>query len=170
MELIANLKKNWSAQYRKKMGGSKEDVWKVISMQNNLNYVHPFCKKNEIILWDGEKSKDILVYLNDLTFIREFLSWEENRGYSLIIGEKNKQKSYVEWKIDTIDDDTYLTITVYPYFIKNLPRFITFLPYYLFVIPKLKSYLKSVINGIDYYIKTKKPIPKNYFGKHSWFS
>ena len=42
MELIANLKKNWSAQYRKKMGGSKEDVWKVISMQNNLNYVSPY--------------------------------------------------------------------------------------------------------------------------------
>ena len=73
-------------------------------------------------------------------------------------------------EIDTINDDTYLTITVYPYFIKNLPRFITFFPYYLFVIPKLKSYLKSVINGIDYYIETKKPIPKNYFGKHSWFS
>ena len=66
----------------------------------------------------GEKSKDILVYLNDLTFIREFLTWEKNIGYSLIIGEKNKQKSYVEWKIDTINDDTYLTITVYPYFIK----------------------------------------------------
>ena len=170
MELIANLKKNWSAQYRKKMSGSKEDVWKVISMQNNLNYVHPFCYKYEFILWDGEKSKDILVYLNDLTFIREFLTWEKNIGYSLIIGEKHKQKSYVEWKIDTINDDTYLTITVYPYFIKNSPKFITFFPYYLFVIPKLKSYLKSVINGIDYYIETKKPIPKNYFGKHSWFS
>ena len=170
MELIANLKKNWNAQYRKKMGGSKEDVWRVISMQNNLNYVHPFCKKNEIISWDGEKSKDILVYLNGLTFIREFLTWEENSGYSLIIGEKNKQKSYVEWKIDSIDDDTYLTITVYPYFIKNLPKFITFFPYHLLVIPKLNSYLKSVINGIDYYIKTKKPIPKNYFGKHDWFS
>ena len=38
-----------------------------------------------------EKSKDILVYLNDLTFIREFLTWEKNIGYSLIIGEKNKQ-------------------------------------------------------------------------------
>ena len=126
--------------------------------------------KNTIIKWEKGNHSDILEYLNGLVYIRNFYKWEEKRGYSLLIGEEKKQQSKVVWEINSQKNKTFLTITVYPYFIKNSPKFITFFPYYLFVIPKLKSYLKSVINGIDFYIKTKKPIPKNYFGKHSWFS
>ena len=33
-----------------------------------------------------------------------------------------------------------------------------------------KKYLKSVIAGIDYYLKNRKTVPRNYFGKHKWFS
>jgi len=36
--------------------------------------------------------------------------------------------------------------------------------------PYLKKYLKSVIGGIDYYLKNRKNVPSNYFGQHEWFS
>jgi hypothetical protein len=40
----------------------------------------------------------------------------------------------------------------------------------MFVKPNLKKYLESVLGGLDWYLKNKKTIPKNHFGKHKWFS
>ena len=34
----------------------------------------------------------------------------------------------------------------------------------------LKSYLNSVLNGVEWYLVKKNPVPKNIFGKHLWFS
>jgi hypothetical protein len=50
------------------------------------------------------------------------------------------------------------------------PKFISYLPYKLYIRPKLKNYLNSVIKGIDWYLKKKENVPRNAFGKHSWFS
>ena len=85
-------------------------------------------------------------------------------------GEKNKEKSKVNWKISSNNNDTLLTITVYPYFMAKSPKFISYLPYKLYIRPKLKNYLNSVIKGIDWYLKKKENVPRNAFGKHSWFS
>ena len=60
-----------------------------------------------------------MIYLNNLTYIREFILWEDKIGYTLLIGEKNKEKSKVNWKISSNNNDTLLTITVYPYFMQN---------------------------------------------------
>ena len=86
------------------------------------------------------------------------------------IGEKGKEQSYVVWEISTKKESVYLKITVYPYFLQNVPKIISYFPYKLIVTPALKSYLKSVIGGINHHLKTKKTVPKNYFGKHKWFS
>ena len=48
------------------------ELWNAISKENNLNDTHPFCKENEILVWNDENHQDKLVYLNGLTFIREF--------------------------------------------------------------------------------------------------
>ena len=68
------------------------------------------------------------------------------------------------------EKDILLTITVYPYFMAKSPKFISYLPYKLYIRPKLKNYLDSVIKGIDWYLKKKENVPRNAFGKHSWFS
>ena len=136
----------------------------------NLNLFHPFCKSNETIKWDGIGSKDILVYLNGLTFFREFIDWKENQGYSLLIGTKRGPKSFVKWKITNSRNQTFLSITVYPHLLNNWPKVFSFFPYLIFIKPILKSYLFSVVNGVNWYSENKKPIEKNYFGKHIWFS
>ena len=33
------------------------------------------------------------------------------------------------------------------------PKFVSYLPYKLYIRPKLKNYLNSVIKGIDWYLK-----------------
>ena len=106
---------------KKEINSSVENLWKLISSPEHLKLVHPFCKRNEVIVWNKNEHKDILVYLNGLRYIREFTSWNTDKGYSLLIGEINKKKSKVDWVIESKNNITYLTITVYPYLFNHYP-------------------------------------------------
>jgi hypothetical protein len=64
-----------------------DDVWKVISAKESLELFHPYCLQNKVILW-GKVKMDEIVYLNGLTFVREFTSWKVNSGFELTIGKK----------------------------------------------------------------------------------
>ena len=149
---------------------SVENLWKVVSSPNYLNNVHPFCKENSIIKWNNDHHEDKILYLNNKTYIRKFVSWKALKGYDLWIGDNNKDQSFVEWRLEKAGNRSKLTITVYPFLLSNWPRILSFLPYFLYINIKLKSYLFSVLSGIDWYIKERTPVPKNQFGKHSWFS
>ena len=149
---------------------SVENLWEVVSSPNYLNNVHPFCKENSIISWNNDHHEDKILYLNEKTYIRKFVSWRALKGYDLWIGDNNKDQSFVEWRLEKVGSRTKLTITVYPFLLSTWPRILSFLPYFLYINIKLKSYLFSVLSGIDWYIKENTPVPKNQFGKHSWFS
>ena len=102
---------------------------------------------------------------------RHFVSWKENKGYSLYIGRKDGRKSHVSWRLKTINDNqTELSITVHPWIFNQGSRSIEFIPFNLFVRPRLKSYLQSVLGGLKWYAEHDKPTPRNHFGKLAWFS
>lgn len=164
------MKYNQAITVTKEIEASRGELWNFISSPEYLNDCHPFCKKNTIIKWEKGNHSDILEYLNGLVYMRNFFKWEEKRGYSLLIGEENKQQSKVVWEINSQKNKTFLTITVYPYFLSNYPKFISFVPYKFLIKPKLKSYLNSVIGGINFYMVNKIPVKRNMYGKHSWFS
>ena len=159
-----------SISVTQKIDSSALELWKIISKPGNLNLTHPFCKKNDIIKWNGKGSKDILIDLNGLTYFREFTDWNNQKGYSLLIGRKRGPKSKVIWQINSTNNSVFLTITVYPYLLNNWPKIISWLPFVFYIKPKLENYLNSVIGGINWYLINNKPVPKNYFGIHSWFS
>ena len=135
-----------------------------------LNNVHPFCKENSIIKWENDHHEDKILYLNERTYIRRFVSWRDLEGYDLWIGDNNKDQSFVEWRLEKVDSGSKLTITVYPFLLSSWPKVFSFLPYFLYINIKLKSYLFSVLGGIEWYVEEKTPVPKNKFGRHSWFS
>ena len=168
MELHGNY--NHPITVKKRILSSKDDLWNLISKPGYLNLVHPFCKNNNVINWNSDNHTDELTYHNNLKYIRNFVKWNKKNGYELIIGEKNKKKSLVKWNISLVKNKTYLSITVYPYFMRQYPKIISFLPYLIYITPMLKSYLNSVLLGINWYLQTKKPVSKNQFGKHKWFS
>ena len=89
---------------------------------------------------------------------------------TLQIGGRKGKKSKVIWEISSEENNTFLSITIYPHFLANAPKFLSFLPYKLLLRPKLTSYLNSVLGGINYYLIEKEPVPKNHFGTHKWFS
>ncbi len=160
-----------SVSYSKEFNIDSSTLWALVSTPNNLNDCHPFCQSNKVVQWgDGEYS-DILVYLNGRTYLRRFQSWSEGSGYSLLIGEEDGPQSYVVWHIDSLGaSQSRLTITVYPFILAKLPKPLAYLPHVLWVRPRLRSYLNSVLSGFQYHVESKEPIPRNHFGKHPWFS
>ena len=149
---------------------SLEKLWEVVSSPNYLNNVHPFCKENSTIKWSKDHHEDKIVYLNNRYYIRKFVSWKVLEGYDLWIGSNNNNQSFVEWRLEKVDSGSKLTITVYPFLLSSWPKVFSFLPYFLYINIKLKSYLFSVLSGIEWYIKENIPVSKNQFGEHSWFS
>ena len=148
-----------------------DEIWGMISEPGNLNHSHPFCKSNEVIQWDKQDHSDRLVYLNGLNYIRNFTTWDEGLGYTLLIGEEDGPKSYVVWEIDSLDGGkSKLTITVYPYILAKIPYPFAYFAHAAWVRPRLKKYLRSVLSGYQYYLKNQKRTPRNHFGKHPWFS
>ena len=149
---------------------SKEVLWETISSPGYLNNVHPFCEDNSVIIWEKDQHEDQLVYLNGLTYQRKFTDWNINEGYDLWIGNDDQNQSFVEWRIEEEGGGTRLSINIYPYLLSTWPKSLAFLPYFLYINIKLKSYLYSVLNGIEWFIDKNTSVPKNKFGRHSWFS
>ena len=84
--------------------------------------------------------------------------------------KKNGEQSYVKWKISSENESIFLSIEVYPYFFKGVPKILSWIPFNIFIRPKLTRYLDSVISGINWYLDNNEKVPPNFFGKHKWFS
>jgi hypothetical protein len=164
------MKYKQSIQVIKEINATEDELWDVISQPGHLELTHPFSKSHSVTSWPGVESNDVLIYLSGLRYERYFTDWSEGNGYTLQIGGREGKKSKVIWEISSEENKTFLSITIYPHFLANTPRFFSFLPYELLIRPKLTSYLNSVLGGIDYYLVKKESVPKNHFGTHKWFS
>jgi len=146
-------------------------VWEVISKPGILELCHPFCKLNPVENWDGNKSIDFVIYNNGLRYERIFTDWIDGIGYDLLIGRRNGKKSKVIWRINkTSSSSSELKIKIFPYEINQYPKFVMPVINLFFIGPQLRKYLSSVIKGFNYYITEGKPVQKNQFGTHTWFS
>lgn len=59
--------------------------------------------------------KDELLYLNGMTYVREFYSWKPNEGFELYIGREKGKKSRVVWELKTAEKGCEIKISVLPY-------------------------------------------------------
>ena len=161
----------WPVAVAQPSRASADKVWDAISMPGNLELCHPFCDKNPVEVWPGEESQDQIHYLSGWVFERRFCRWVEGVGYDLDIGRRGGRSSFVSWRIMPVDDQNcILRITVYPHVLQNVPVAIRWLPHIVRVGPMLRTYLSSVVKGFEWYVTRGKPVPRNQFGSHPWFS
>ena len=154
-----------------KIEKSADMVWELISSPGHLNKFHPFCKENCVLEYKNYViSRDQIIYLNGLTYHRTFTDWKPMIGYKIKIGSKKGKESDVKWQIIDKGVFTYVKITIKPYTSSKIPKLLYLIFHYAVIRPKLKSYLKSVLKGLEYYLTYKKPVPRNEFGSHSWFT
>ena len=150
---------------------SPQNIWLGISRPGNLEDCHPFCEKNPVSKWPGVGSKDSIYYYSGLVLHREFINWIDGVGYDLVIGNESTAESYVSWRItQEKGNKSSLSITIYPYVFQNIPIVIRWIPYIVYLRPAFHSYLEAVVKGFDWFITTGKPVHKNQFGSHKWFS
>jgi len=161
----------WPVSVSRKINASPQRIWTAISKPGNLKDCHPFCEKNPVYEWPGIGSTDTIYYYSGLVLHRKFINWIDGIGYDLVIGREGGRKSYVTWRIRNVQGDAgTLNITIYPHVLQKLPVAFRWIPYILKIQPTLHSYLESVIKGFEWFITTGKPVNKNQFGSHSWFS
>ena len=150
------------------------DLWDIISTPSNLEYCHPFCKKNPIIQWPGSEAKDKIEYYNGLVLYREFNFWEQEVGYDLTITRSQVDYAQVQWRITSLSKehsklqiDIQLTPqSAFPSYNKWMASLITT----IYFKPKMSHYLQSVVQGFKYYAETRQKVKKNQFGYNPLFS
>ena len=160
----------WPVSVSRKIKASPQKIWSVITELGNLEDCHPFCKKNSVSEWPGVGSKDVIHYYSGWVLQREFVNWIDGIGYDLFIGREGGRKSYVSWRITDNLEEARLRITIYPHALQKVPVAIRWIPHIVSVHPALHSYLESVLKGFEWFITTGKPVSKDQFGTHKWFS
>ena len=155
---------------KKIMDVDVDTLWDLITRPGHLEDVHPYCSSNDVIEWDDQRCTDVLVYSNGRTFIRNFKPWNFRKGYELWIGPENATQHFVKWEIEDIDNRCSLSITIHPSILNKLPLFITFIPFHLWIKPRLNAYLDAVLGGIYYFLDNNSPVPRDMPSPHPWFS
>lgn len=161
----------WPVSASRHIKAPVEKIWAVISSPGNLVHCHPFCENNPVEKWPGKGSLDSVFYYSGWVYHRHFTEWIDGVGYDLEIGRKKGRKSQVSWRIHKINDSAGdLSISVFPQGLQQLSVFIRWLPHFVYLRPRLTSYLISVVKGFEWYITTGQPVARNQFGSHKWFS
>lgn len=147
------------------------DVWRAISAPGNLENCHPFCSKNPVERWPGADSRDEIHYLSGWVYHRRFREWHEGVGYDLDILREDQLIANVSWRISSVEAHScVLRIRVVPRAIDSYAAAMRWLLFLVRIRPLLRSYLKSVTKGFEWFVVRGEPVPRNQFGKHPWFS
>jgi hypothetical protein len=161
----------WPVSVTQPIAASTDDVWAAISMPGNLEYGHPFCKRNPVTAWPGAGSRDEVHYLSGWVYERQFNRWIDGVGYDLAIGAHGEPTSLVSWRVAAVGQaNCTLTITVCPHVLQRMPTALRWLPHVAYLRPMLRRYLSSVARGFEWYVSRQEPVPRNQFGSHPWFS
>lgn len=146
-------------------------VWQVISSPDSLIASHPFLADNPIENWPGPVGRDEVHYLNGVVYTRDFKEWHDGAGFELEISKQSKKIAWVSWQVTPVAENTAtLRITVFPYAMQDLSPLIRWVPYLFILRPRLRSYLRSVVGGFQWFIEKGAAVPRNQFGAHPWFS
>jgi len=150
-------------------------AWEIISQPGNLNLSHPFCRENIVKKWSGKDSADTIIYFSGWELERNFFEWRVEKGYKLMIGRKGGRKTEVNWEINESTkggerEKAILSISLKIPYLQQIQVLFRWIPHFLYLRPKMKKYLNSVLKGFEYHITTGKPVERNQFGSHSWFS
>jgi len=147
-----------------------EDVWKAVASPGYLEKVHPFCERNPVTVWPGSAARDEVHYRSGWVYQRSFSDWIEGAGYDLDIGADGEPTSHVTWRISTHTGGVCrLTISVWPRAITPIPG-LNWLVRLVIIGPMMRRYLRSVTEGVEWFVTTGEPVVTDQFGRHPWFS
>ena len=147
-------------------------MWQVISKPGYLELCHPFCERNPVQRWNGDDADDTIHYYSGRMVHRRFTVWLEGAGYDLVVVDKAEvEQASVRWRIEPEGHTSCrLTVSLRILFLDQLPFAVRWMSYRLVARSRMKRYLEAVVAGVVYYAETGRPVVRNQFGSHRWFS
>ena len=168
---VSKLQKVPTAAKSVTIGKSADYVFSILSDAGHLEKFHPFCQQNVATSWGVDERKDVIQYHSGLRYERQFISWDEGRGFQLLLGASREKRSLVIWSLQEIDaENCKLSISVSPYPYARYPYVANWVAHKLWIEPRLESYLFSVLKGLKRFAETGKTVTENQWGSHPWFS
>ncbi len=155
---------------RQEIAAPVTEVWEVISKAGHLEECHPFCAANPVDAWPGLGSRDHLHYYSGRTISRRFVGWHDGVGYDIEITDPRGVVAEAEWRLSGHRAASELTIAITPHLLGGLPRVLRWVPDRILMRPRLARYLRAVLSGIEWRVTTGRPVRRNQFGPHPWFS
>ena len=147
-----------------------EEVWDAISSPGCLERVHPFCERNPVAVWPGSAARDEIHYRSGWVYQRTFTDWIDGVGYDLDIGAAGEPTSHVSWRISAHSNGVCeLTISVWPRPLTAIPG-LNWPARLVIVGPMMRRYLRSVTEGVEWFVTRGEPVAADQFGSHLWFS
>ena len=104
---------------------------------------------------------------------RKFFEWEEEVGFKLIINDLKKDIAEVHWDLfypRKSKIDLSIKVQILDTALKKFPNTINKIILRTYVLPRLGTYLDSVLCGIKYFSESGNKVSKNQFGYNSMFS
>ena len=146
-------------------------LWEGVTAEGHLAVAHPYVEVHTHDGPMGSGAKDRIVYLNGLTFDRQFTDWREGEGYTLLIGRpQGRSRSRVEWHIESLGPtQSSLSITVYPDLLHRMPSWLRWVAFQWKVKPLLQAYLDAVTGGIAHWLETGTSVRREDHADHPWF-
>lgn len=165
---------SFKVSFFSKIDASISKVWEVMAKPGNLLKFHPYCENNTVIKWGGVGAEDTIRYYNGLKLKRVFTQWNENSGYTLLIGKGKYAVAKVTWEIIRVSNEVSgfsIIISFMPDIVlRKYPRWIRPIIREVYLKPRLSSYVKAVVKGFKYFIESGNPVIKNQFGYNPMFS
>ena len=146
-------------------------LWEGVTAEGHLAVAHPYVEVHTHDGPMGSGAKHRIVYLNGLTFDRQFTDWREGEGYTLLIGRpQGRSRSRVEWHIESLGPtQSSLSITVHPDLLHRMPSWLRWVAFQWKVKPLLKAYLDAVTGGIAHWLETGTSVRREDHPDHPWF-
>lgn len=165
---------SWGVKATIAVDASQEQVWNCISTPGYLEKAHPFCQANPVAKWPGVASKDTILYYGKFQMVRDFFAWNEPTGYSLnidLLHDDRPPLAKVYWEIsESGESQAELSVCVELHLVKATKGLEWTFYRTRGQFTSMENYLGHLIRGIKYHTETGKPVQKNQFGHHKWFS
>jgi hypothetical protein len=145
-------------------------VWGLIATPGHLAECHPFCAANPVDVWPGVGFRDHIEYYGGRVITRRFVEWQDGAGYDIDITDANGAVADVTWRLSGDRNGSVLTIAITPRMVDQVPAGLRWAQNRLLFRPMLSRYLRSVLTSIEWRVTTGRPVQRNQFGTHRWFS
>lgn len=154
----------------RKIAAPADAVWGLIATPGHLAECHPFCAANPVDVWPGVGSRDHIEYYSGRVITRRFVAWHGASGYDIEITDATGAVADVTWRLSDDGTGSVLAIGITPRMLDEMPAGLRWAQNRALLRPMLSRYLRSVLAGIEWRVTTGRPVRRNQFGAHRWFS